>query len=258
MEPTSAPRFGSKRVVTNLFCATALLVGSTSHAQLDPQPRQLLHLGVNQSLHNDGPQAHYLFYYWNTPDFPATNHVLRLVVAPLKGILGENTDLGLGVFGGGFAKSYDEVRRGNYFRDESFDGHGGGANVSLYHLFNPRRTVPLNGILRGTVDDRTFDPNSDTADNFALPEDQPFVTLRAGFRYGGQEPVLFPRLVVAHEIHRRSARKDGPLVRVNCASIPRELFESEFFGHVRGSFTGGRKGPRGTLRDGGGRDHFPG
>jgi transcriptional regulator with GAF, ATPase, and Fis domain len=44
--------------------------------------------------------------------------------------------------------------------------------------------------------------------------------------------------LVAHEIHRRSARKGGPLVRVNCASIPRELFESEFFGHVRGSFTG--------------------
>jgi DNA-binding NtrC family response regulator len=44
--------------------------------------------------------------------------------------------------------------------------------------------------------------------------------------------------LVAHEIHRRSGRKDKPLVRVNCASIPRELFESEFFGHVRGSFTG--------------------
>jgi len=44
--------------------------------------------------------------------------------------------------------------------------------------------------------------------------------------------------LVAHEIHRRSERKDKPLVRVNCASIPRELFESEFFGHVRGSFTG--------------------
>ena len=52
--------------------------------------------------------------------------------------------------------------------------------------------------------------------------------------------------LVAHEIHRRSARKDGPLVRVNCASIPRELFESEFFGHIRGSFTG-------ALRDRAGR-----
>jgi transcriptional regulator with GAF, ATPase, and Fis domain len=52
--------------------------------------------------------------------------------------------------------------------------------------------------------------------------------------------------LVAHEIHRRSARRDGPSVRVNCASIPRELFESEFFGHVRGSFTG-------AMRDRAGR-----
>jgi len=52
--------------------------------------------------------------------------------------------------------------------------------------------------------------------------------------------------LVAHEMHQRSARKDGPLVRVNCASIPRELFESELFGHVRGSFTG-------AIRDRAGR-----
>ncbi len=53
--------------------------------------------------------------------------------------------------------------------------------------------------------------------------------------------------LVAHEIHRRSQRKDGPLVRVNCASIPRELFESEFFGHVRGSFTGAVKDRAGRF-----------
>jgi transcriptional regulator with GAF, ATPase, and Fis domain len=47
--------------------------------------------------------------------------------------------------------------------------------------------------------------------------------------------------LVAYEIHRRSRRKDNPLVRVNCASIPRELFESEFFGHVKGAFTGAIK-----------------
>jgi len=59
--------------------------------------------------------------------------------------------------------------------------------------------------------------------------------------------------LVAHELHRRSARKDGPLVRVNCASIPRELFESEFFGHVRGSFTGAVKDRAGRFEtaDGG-------
>jgi transcriptional regulator with GAF, ATPase, and Fis domain len=53
--------------------------------------------------------------------------------------------------------------------------------------------------------------------------------------------------LVACETHRRSARKDGPLVRVNCASIPRELFESEFFGHVRGSFTGAVKDRAGRF-----------
>ena len=44
--------------------------------------------------------------------------------------------------------------------------------------------------------------------------------------------------LVARELHRLSRRQHGPLVRVNCAAIPGELFESEFFGHVRGAFTG--------------------
>jgi PAS domain S-box-containing protein len=47
--------------------------------------------------------------------------------------------------------------------------------------------------------------------------------------------------LVARAIHDLSTHKDHPLVRVNCASIPKELFESEFFGHVRGAFTGAIK-----------------
>jgi transcriptional regulator with GAF, ATPase, and Fis domain len=47
--------------------------------------------------------------------------------------------------------------------------------------------------------------------------------------------------VIARALHARSHRAAGPLVKVNCASIPRELFESEFFGHVKGSFTGAHK-----------------
>lgn len=52
--------------------------------------------------------------------------------------------------------------------------------------------------------------------------------------------------LVAREIHKRSNRKNKPLIKVNCASIPRELYESEFFGHVKGAFTG-------ALRDRAGR-----
>jgi transcriptional regulator with GAF, ATPase, and Fis domain len=52
--------------------------------------------------------------------------------------------------------------------------------------------------------------------------------------------------LVAREIHRRSRRHDKPLIRVNCASIPKELYESEFFGHARGAFTG-------AIRDRAGR-----
>ena len=40
---------------------------------------------------------------------------------------------------------------------------------------------------------------------------------------------------------RSASGKDKPLIRVNCASIPKELYESEFFGHVRGAFTGAIK-----------------
>jgi len=53
--------------------------------------------------------------------------------------------------------------------------------------------------------------------------------------------------LVAYEIHRRSRRKDRPLVRVNCASIPKELYESEFFGHAKGAFTGAIKDRAGRF-----------
>jgi transcriptional regulator with GAF, ATPase, and Fis domain len=44
--------------------------------------------------------------------------------------------------------------------------------------------------------------------------------------------------LLANEVHRRSRRSKRPFVKVNCSAIPREIFESEFFGHARGAFTG--------------------
>ena len=53
--------------------------------------------------------------------------------------------------------------------------------------------------------------------------------------------------LVAREIHKRSGRHDRPLIKVNCASISRELYESEFFGHVKGAFSGAIKDRAGRF-----------
>lgn len=61
------------------------------------------------------------------------------------------------------------------------------------------------------------------------------------------EPVLIlgqtgcGKELFAHAIHAASSRERGPLVCINCASIPRELFESELFGHEKGAFSGARE-----------------
>ena len=54
--------------------------------------------------------------------------------------------------------------------------------------------------------------------------------------------------MIARAIHLHSPRAEMPLVKVNCASIPSELFESEFFGHVRGAFTGAHKDRVGRMQ----------
>ena len=53
--------------------------------------------------------------------------------------------------------------------------------------------------------------------------------------------------LVAREVHRRSRRSEHPLIRVNCASVPRDLYESEFFGHIKGAFTGAIKDRAGRF-----------
>jgi DNA-binding NtrC family response regulator len=59
--------------------------------------------------------------------------------------------------------------------------------------------------------------------------------------------------LVARAIHHRSAQRDMPLIKVNCAAIPDTLLESELFGHVRGAFTGATTTKKGkfALADGG-------
>jgi hypothetical protein len=196
---TKPPRF----TLRALFAAIAI-GAATVHAQIDPDPRQLLHLGINAPLNGNGPKGAYAFYYWNMPDIPTTNEVLRLAIAPtyvdselgFKSLLGPNTDFALGGAGGAFANSYTEVRGGTYYKDQSFDGYSAGLSASIYQLVNPGGQIPLTGILRETVTYNSWTTTSDTGNNFVLPDNQPILSTRVGFRWGGMEPVITPTLAM--------------------------------------------------------------
>lgn len=173
-------------------------------SQVDPYPRELIQLGYNASFEGHAPLAGYAFYYRNQPNFLHTNLTLRLAVAPtyldselgFSHLLGKNTDLGVGLSGGGFADSYSEIRQGTYRPKESFDGHGGESSVSVYHLFNPDQEIPLNSVLRGSLHYSTFSEDDHTARTFQIPSDQTTFSVRTGLRWGGKEPTLFPSLAM--------------------------------------------------------------
>ncbi len=173
-------------------------------AQVDPIKRDLIQLGYNQAFEGHAPFAGYAFYYHNQPNFLRTNLTLRLAVAPVyvdsefgfvQG-LGPNTDFGLGLAGGGFADSYNEIHGGTYYPSQSFDGNGAEISASVYHLFNPGDLIPLNLVLRGTAHYSTYDPGSETAPNFVLPGERGTFSVRTGLRWGGIEPTLFPALAM--------------------------------------------------------------
>ncbi len=177
---------------------------SVGFAQIDPVQRDLIQFGYNAALEGHAPLSAYAFYYHNQPDFLGTNLALRLAIAPtyldsevgFRNVLGANTDLGIGVAGGGFADSYNEIRGGTYLQSESFDGYSGELNASLYHLFNPGQLIPLNGLLRGIVHYSTYSPLEQTASNFKVPSDMAAFKVRTGLRWGGREPTLFPSLAM--------------------------------------------------------------
>jgi hypothetical protein len=185
------------------WCWLALLLPPGVSAQIDPVERDLIQFGYNQPAEGTEQLAGYVYYYHNQPGFWRTNLTLRLALAPtyldselgISGALGPNTDLGLGVAGGGFADNYNEMRGGKWIQSESFDGDGAELSASVYHLFNPSQQVPLNLVVRGAAHYSTYD-QADTAADFQLPRNGTTYNVRTGLRWGGIEPTLFPALAM--------------------------------------------------------------
>jgi two-component system response regulator AtoC len=55
--------------------------------------------------------------------------------------------------------------------------------------------------------------------------------------------------LIANALHERSPRRDGPWIKINCAALPKDLIESELFGHTKGSFTGATTEKTGLLEE---------
>lgn len=186
------------------ICIILMAGNTTLRAQLDDDKRELFQFGYNQPIEGHAPLSAYAFYYVNIPHFLHTNQYLRVALAPVyldgelgfKSALGEHTDLGLGVAGGGFGDSYFEIRQGQYYKTESFTGHGAGPSASIYHLFNPGQRVPLYGIVRGEFHQTFFERDSDTAPNFTLPNSLSTFRFRTGLRFGGREPLILPKVAM--------------------------------------------------------------
>jgi hypothetical protein len=209
MKIQKPPARGHRRKVHALCLIACFSWTTAAWAQLDPERRELIQVGVNQAFEGHGPIAAYAFYYDNQPNWHGTNMSLRLAVAPVyldgelgfKNLLGQGTDFAVGVSGGGFADSYYEIHHGEWLRDQSFTGHGVGFDLAAYHLFNPLTPgatpasladVPLQGILRVGPRYTFYQRDDHTAANFDLPDDRWTYFTRVGLRWGGREPLMSP------------------------------------------------------------------
>ncbi len=193
------------------------LASFAAFGQIDPVKRELLQFAYNASLEGHAPLSGYAFYYLNKPGFLLTNLTLRLAVAPtyldselgIGQAIGPQTDIGIGLAGGGYADNYTEVRGGRYRPGESFTGYGGEVSFSIYHLFNPGYQIPLNGLIRGIAHYSTYEADDNTSSTFVVPEDRGTFSVRTGLRWGGREPTLFPSLAMELSVWYQGEFRSG-------------------------------------------------
>jgi len=188
--------------LASLSCGfAAIILVPHAQAQLDPTRRDLLEFGYERPLQGHVPINAYGYYYLNRPDAIDGSVDIQAAITPVyvngelgfHKLLGPNVDAGVRLDGGAYAFGYNEYSgQGRWLRDESFLGHGGGMAFGAYPLFNPGAEIPLNGVLEAGFHQLVYERYSDASHAFVLPKDQGVATVRAGLRFGGIEPNLYP------------------------------------------------------------------
>ncbi|HEV2705700.1 MAG TPA: sigma-54 dependent transcriptional regulator [Pyrinomonadaceae bacterium] len=115
-----------------------------------------------------------------------------------------------------------------------------------------RRLVRQNASLRDAVGRPSVSEDSTPALVYASPQMEQLVSLAETAARSDSTVILTGESgtgkdVLARFIHARSARGSSPIITINCAALPESLFESEFFGHERGAFTGATATKRGLI-----------
>lgn len=110
--------------------------------------------------------------------------------------------------------------------------------------------------LKTMLDNALVNPQQDDEADMLIGKSAPMLQLKEYINKVSRTlaPVLISgesgtgKELVARSIHSKSNRSGGPFIAVNCGAIPSELMESEFFGHVKGSFTGAVSDKEGLFK----------